>query len=185
MKKFIISLLISILFFQNFSLANEIKTELYYKRQIENQRYRYNLSGFYKSVKKKNYIVIEAFLDAGFNPDSKHYGTPLIFYTIKEHDKKALDIFLTHSADLNIASKNKNLLMCCIDSSNSAAVQILINHNIDVNQKFKAMTPLNYAIKKDQSKITEMLLMAGAKPDEQTYELVNKSKDEYLKSLFE
>ena len=37
---------------------------------------------------------------------------------------------------------------------------------------------------KKQTKIVELLLNAGAKPDAKTWKMVDKSKDEYLKDLF-
>ena len=185
MKKIIAALIISIFVLQNISLCDEFKDEIYYKRQIQYQRYTYNKWGFYRAVKKKNHIATEAFLDVGYSPDSKWFGTPLIFYTIQKYDNSALKMFLSHSVDLDITSKNKNLLLCCIDSSNSRAIEILIKHNIDINKKYKSKLPLNYAIKKEQTKIVEILLNAGAKPDEETLVLIKNSKDEYLKSLFE
>lgn len=43
--------------------------------------------------------------------------------------------------------------------------------------------PLNDAISRKQTRIAEMLLEAGAKPDSKTVKLAGKSKDEYLKDL--
>ena len=44
--------------------------------------------------------------------------------------------------------------------------------------------PLNKAISSKQTKIVETLLKAGAIPNNKTWKMVDKSKDEYLKELF-
>ena len=63
-------------------------------------------------------------------------------------------------------------------------VKSLIESNVDVNKKFNGKYPINRALAKQQPVIVEMLLKAGAKPDEKTFKLVKKSKDEYIKDLF-
>lgn len=63
-------------------------------------------------------------------------------------------------------------------------VKSLIQYKVDVNKTYKGQNPLNMAVSKKQTKIAELLLKAGAKPNEKTLKMVKKSKDEYLKDLF-
>ena len=63
-------------------------------------------------------------------------------------------------------------------------VKSLIQYKVDVNKTYKGQNPLRLAVAKKQTKIVEQLLKAGAKPDKKTIQLVQKSKDEYLKDLF-
>ena len=98
-------------------------------------------------------------LDAGANPN---VSVPAMFVTLR----------------------STNALLYAISKKNSSIVSHLIENNVDVNETYNGKYPLNYAIKKKQTKIVELLLKAGAKPNNKTEALVKKSKDEYLKSLF-
>ena len=192
MKKLIIAIFLLILCCQQYSFADEVKNEMYYKRQIQNQRYLYNNTGFFNAITKKDSKTVELFLKAGFNPNTTCGGTPIIMHALFVNDMKSFELLLKAGADpetsvpaLWVSAKPQNLLSFAIKRKSSEAVKILIENKVDVNKVFNGRTPLNYTISSKQTKITEMLLRAGAKPDEKTMELVNKSKDEYLKSLFE
>src|SRR5574344_91126 len=183
MKKFLL-ILLAFLMLSNVVFAFEAKDEMYYKRQIQNQRFLYSTSGLINAINKGNSEVVEDFMMAGFNPNEICIGIAISYMAIKSENTNILEILLKHGADVNASSVDCNLVIWTIHYKNSEAVQLLITHGLDVNKKFKNKTPLNYAIQTKQTKIAEILLKAGAKPDEKTYKMVNKSKDEYLKDLF-
>lgn len=190
MKK--ILLIAFALLLTNTVFAYEVpKNEEYYKSQIQNQRFLYNESGMFNAVTKKNSDVVEMFLKAGFNPNATFTGTPVVMHALFIRDIKSFDILLQYGANpetsvpaLWVATKPQNLLSFAIKRKSSEAVKSLIKHKVDVNKSFNGKTPLNYAISTKQPIIVEMLLKAGAKPDEKSLKMVNKSKDEYLKDLF-
>ena len=190
MKKLI--LIVLSLFLTNISFAYEVqKNENYYKSQIQNQRFLYNESGMVNAITKKNSNVLEMFLKAGFSPNTKYSGTPIIMYALFMNDIKSFDILLEAGANpetqvpaLFVSAKPQNLLSFAIKKRSSEAVKSLINHNVDVNKVFNGQTALNYALKTKQTIIVELLLKAGAKPDNKSLKIVNKTKDEYLKDLF-
>ena len=191
MKKSLSLIVIFLLCFQQMAVAEETQDEMYYKRQIQNQRILYSNMGLVNAMQKKNIPVVEAFMKAGFNPNDIYCGTPFLFYAISFESPEAVNILLDAGADpevtvpaLLVSAKSTNALLYAISKKNSLIVKNLIEHNVDVNKTYNGKYPLNFAIKKKQTKIVEMLLNAGALPNNDTKKLINKSKDEYLKSLF-
>ena len=85
---------------------------------------------------------------------------------------------------LFVSAHSETVLTYAIKRKNSDMVKSLIQYKVDVNKIYKGQNPLRLAVAKKQTKIVEQLLKAGAKPDEKTIQLVQKSKDEYLKDLF-
>ena len=172
--------------------AADTKDHMYYKSQIQNLRYTYNLCGMFDAIFKNDTKVLELYLKDGFSPNSTFAANPAVMYALFYNKLDAFKMLLEYGADPEtsvppcfVSAKSQNLLSFAIKRENSEAVKILIENNVDVNKKTKKDSPLNMAIKKKQAKIVELLLTAGAKPDEKTYKLVNKTKDEYIKSLFE
>lgn len=98
----------------------KVKDAMYYKRQIQNQRYPYSTAWLVTAIQRGKAYIIELYMLAGFDSNASYSGTPLIFFPIYLKQPKCLDV----------------------------------------------------------------LLKAGAKPDEKTLKIVKKSKDEYLKDLF-
>ena len=76
------------------------------------------------------------------------------------------------------------MLTFAIYRKNPNAVKILIENGADVNMVHCGKHPLNSAIKKNQPEMVKMLLEAGAEPNEQTEELVKKSKNSEIKKYF-
>lgn len=177
MKKIISLVLIMLL--TSFALAYDVpENEEYYKTQIQNQRFLYSKSGMFNAIQKGNTEVLELFLNAGFSPDSTFMGNSALKFALYKKQSEAFDILLKHGA------KPEDLLADAVGRKSSNAVKALIMHNADVNAVQYGITPLNYALRTKQPVVVEMLLKAGAKPDEKTYKLVNKSKDAYIKDLF-
>lgn len=191
MKKILLSIFIILLFYQNIALADEAKDEMYYKRQIQNQRFLYSNAGLVNAMRKKNYTVVDAFMKAGFNPNDSYGGTPFLIYSIYFNSPEETKILLEAGANpevtippMFVTPKSTNALLYAITKKNSLIVKYLIDSNVDVNKTYNGKNPLNFAIKKKQTKIAEMLLKAGAKSNDETERLIKRTKDEYLKSLF-
>jgi len=183
MKKII--LLLVILLFTNSAFAYDVpKNEEYYKSQIQNQRFLYSNRGFAGAIKMGNVPVVESFIKAGFDVNATQGGLPLTVFAIVGNQPSTLKPLLDAGANPNELYCGMPILFFAIDKKSSEAVQYLADHKVDVNNKYHGTTPLNYALAKKQTKTVEILLKAGAKPDEKAYKKVAKSKDEYLKDMF-
>ena len=190
MKKVVLFLIF--LFFTNSVFAFEVvKNEEYYKTQIQNQRFLYSPIGLAGAIQKNKSEVVEMFMKAGFDANSTLNAIPMLFFTIYSKSPESAKILLDAGADPEadvppffVSPRRMNILSYAINKGSSDVVSYLISHNVDVNKEWNGQTPLNRAISKKQVKIVEMLLKAGAKPDEKTWKKVDKSKDEYLKDLF-
>lgn len=191
MKKIILALILVLTLF-NFAFAYEIpKNEEYYKSQIQNLRLTYNIAGLFNAIAHHDAEVVELFMKAGFNPNSTFMGTPASVYSLSFDKPETLRVLLKYGAKPEtkippfwVSVKSQNLMSYAIKRKSSEAVKALIENKVDVNKKFNGNMPLNYALETKQIKIVELLLKAGAMPDEKTMKLAKKSKDEYVKDLF-
>ena len=183
MKKLIL-LLIFVLSVNTVFAFDVQKNEEYYKSQIQNQRILYNTTGLVGAIQKDNPQVVDYFMKAGFNPNATYMGIPVTFFAVKVGDMKSLESLLKHGANPNATSPDTNLLLWAIHYKSSESVNLLIKYGVDVNSGFRYTLPLNKAISSKQTKIVETLLKAGAIPNNKTWKMVDKSKDEYLKELF-
>ena len=91
MKKFLLITFI-LLLFQNIISAQDAKDEMYYKRQIQNQRFLYSNAGLVNAMKKKNLTAVEAFMKAGFNPNDTYAKTPFLIYSIYFNSPEELNV---------------------------------------------------------------------------------------------
>lgn len=64
-------------------------------------------------------------------------------------------------------------------------VEYYIKGGFDVNQTYIGQTPLVAAISREQSHVVALLLKNGAKPNEKAKKLVNKTKNQEIKSYFQ
>lgn len=175
----------------NIVFATEVKDEMYYKRQIQNQRYLYSNSGIITAIQRGKNDIVELYMKAGFDPNASCGGTPLIFFSIYSKQPECLNVLLKAGANpeltippLFVTSHSETVLTYAIKRKDSEMVKNLIQYKVDVNRSYKGQNPLRLAVAKKQTKIAELLLKSGAKPDEKTIKMVKKSKDEYLKDMF-
>jgi len=192
MKKYL-PLLLALLLLGSSAFAYDVpKNEAYYKSQIQNQRLLYNETGLVQAIQKGKDDVVGYYMKAGFNPNATYTAIPMVMYAIYANQPKCLDVLLEAGANpeatvapMLVGTTGENALSYAIKRKSSEMVKSLVAHKVDVNKEFNGTTPLNLALQKKQTAIVEILLKAGAKPDDKTAKLVSKSKDEYLKSLFE
>lgn len=191
MKKVLLFLL-TVFLLTNVAFASEVKDEMYYKRQIQNQRYPYSNAGIITAIKRGKYDIVELYMNAGFDANSSYGGTPLIFFAIYTQQAKCLDVLLEAGANpettippMYVSCHSETALTYAIKRKNSDMVKSLIQYKVDVNRNYKGQKPLRLAVAKKQTKIVETLLKAGATPDEKTIKMVQKSKDVYLEDLFD
>ena len=190
MKKLFITLTLLLLASSVFAFDVQ-KNDEYYRNQIGSYRIQYSNLGLMQAVQQKKTDVLKLFMEAGFDPNYEFMGIPMSMYALYKKDTDTFDVLLKHGANpeatapaCGVSTKPQNLLSFAIKRKISNAVKSLIDSKVDVNKSFNGKTPLNYAIQTKQTKIVELLLNAGAKPDDKTWKLVDKSKDEYLKDLF-
>lgn len=112
MKKFLLFLLV-IFSFTNAVFATEVKDEMYYKRQIQNQRYPYSNAGLVTAIQRGKADIVELYIFAGFDSNASYSGTPLIFFPIYLKQPKCLDVLLKAGANpdiktLKIVKKSKD-----------------------------------------------------------------------------
>ena len=166
MKKYLI-LFLSVFFFFNITIANEI--DGVYRQTIMNRGYLYDESGFFETIRKNDIDTMNIFFKAGMNPDITFAGTPAPMQALFLNKNKALDLLLTKGANVEtqvpplwVSVKSQNLLSYAIKRKNIEAVEILIKHGVDVNKPFNKKTPLERAKKSKQDKIVDLLIKNGA-----------------------
>lgn len=166
MKKYLI-LFLSVFFFFNITIANEI--DGIYRQTIMNRGYLYDESGFFETIRKNDLDTMNIFFQAGMNPDITFAGTPAPMQALFLNKNKALDLLLTKGANVEtqvpplwVSMKSQNLLSYAIKRKNIEAVEILIKHGVDVNKPFNKKTPLERAKKSKQDKIVDLLIKNGA-----------------------
>lgn len=190
MKKIVLMLVV--LLFTGSAFAYDVpKNEEYYKTQIQNQRLLYNEMGLVNAIQQKKPDVVQLYMEAGFDPNTSYMGTPMLIFAIYCKQPKIVKILLDAGANpevtvppLFVTTRSTNALVYSIKRKSSESVQYLVDHKVDVNKNLHGLSPINYALDRKQTKIVEILLKAGAKPDERAYKKVAKSKDEYLKDMF-
>ena len=138
--------------------------------------------GFNWAVMQNNTEIMELEKLAGLNITK--CGIGIVNDAIAFKKDAALDFSLKNGFNANIHDLDHSLLTFAIYRKNPNAVKILIENGADVNMVHCGKHPLNSAIKKNQPEMVKMLLEAGAEPNEQTEELVKKSKNSEIKKYF-
>ncbi|MDR1169074.1 MAG: ankyrin repeat domain-containing protein [Heliobacteriaceae bacterium] len=140
--------------------------------------------GFVYAAQHDKVDIMELEVKAGLNPVD--CGNNLVTSVIMFNKKpEALDFLLKNGFNPDTILIDCSFLTFAISRKNVEAVKALIYNGANVNLLAKGKSPLNYAIKKKQPEIVAMLLKAGAKPDDKTMKLVEKSKNPAIKALFE
>lgn len=198
MKKFLIVLLLATISFPVFAETAynvDEATHQKYKQELLDKGYLYGFNpwnwsliepvrgGFNRAVMKNRVDIMELEVKAGLNV--KAASPALIPYTIMHNLTAPLNFLLTHGFSANGEYGGYSYLIGGINYKKPECVKVLIDNGADVNLYNKKRYPLNYAIKKNQPTIAKMLLDAGAKPNDETYKLVEKSKNQEIKALFQ
>lgn len=140
--------------------------------------------GFNWAVMHGRTDIMELEKQAGLNITS--CGSSLPSIAIWKNQAEALDFLFKNGYDVNtMISKNASYLYAATFYKKPESVRVLLNNGIDPNLGNKDYYPINYAIKKKQPEIVKMLLDAGAKPNEKTQKLIDKTKNQEIKSYFE
>ena len=147
MKKFLSIILIFSLFFVN-------SIPVFAAEKIKKP----SVGTFNKAVKNGDIDKVQAYLNAGFNPNKKHwktwflYGTPIIGTAINTKQDKMLDLLLENGASPNpksIVSPLQAAVIC----DNPYAVKKLLDYGANQNYKFMKQTAEQLAISKGNNEI--------------------------------
>lgn len=137
------------------------------------------------AVQEKQNEILELMLANGADPNTTYLSEPVAMYSVLKQNLEALHLLLKYGAKVNSDVDGDSLLREAIRKKNPEMVQLLVNYKADVNKPTFGKTPLNYAIEQKRADIVEILLKAGAKSDEQTKKLLQKSKSPQMRLLFE
>lgn len=138
--------------------------------------------GFNGAVMQGRIDIMELEKQAGL--DITKCGTSLPSIAIWKNQPEALDFLIKNGYDANGSSPSFTYLNAAIFYKKPESVKVLLDNGANPNLEKKGCYPLNYAIKKKQSEIVKMLLDAGATPNEKTKKLVDKTKNQQIKSYF-
>lgn len=137
--------------------------------------------GFSIAAMKGRVDVMELEVKAGLDITSCGKNLPVVL--IQKKQPEALDFLLKNGYSANGTLQGYSYLLLAEHYKDVDMVKTIIDNGADVNLVTKGYVPLNYAIKKGNAEIVEMLIKAGAKPDEKTKKLVAKTKNEQIKEL--
>ena len=170
-------------------------TQEEYKKELLDKGYLYGCApanwsllepirgGFNYAVRKNRVDIMNLEIKAGLDPLSCANSNGFNAITAKSYE--ALDSLLKYGYNPNDIFLGNTYLTYAILRKDSKAVEVLIQNNVDVNfSPSNKVYPLNMAIKKKQPEIVGMLLKAGAKPNNETLKLVEKTKNQEIKDLF-
>jgi hypothetical protein len=121
-------------------------------------------------IKERNLQGVNLFLEAGFSPDAQDaQGVPAICLAVRSGDRGIVDTLLKAGANVNAVSLDRGG-SALIDSSMGQFLDIgadLLAAGANVNVKSKdGQSALIFSVGLNDKDFTEMLLKAGANPDE-------------------
>jgi hypothetical protein len=113
---------------------------------------------------------VALFLAAGFSPDSQdRFGVPLLHLAVRGGHRETALLLLEAGAQVNLRSKDRGssaLIDCAMGKFHDIAADLL-HAGADVNIKSKdGQSALILAVGSGDETMTEMLLKAGADPDD-------------------
>jgi hypothetical protein len=125
---------------------------------------------FEDCIKERNLKGVALFLEAGFSPNARNaQGVPVLCLAARSGDRGIVDILLKAGADVNAGSGDRGG-SALIDSAMGKFLDIgagLLAAGADVNTKSRdGQSALIFSIGLNDIAFTEMLLNAGADPDE-------------------
>ncbi len=138
--------------------------------------------GFNYAVTKGNLEVMQLEKQAGL--DITKCGNSLPNIAMWKNQPDALDFLLKNGYDANTITRGVSYIDVAIFYKKPESVKVLLNNGANPNLGDKGYYPINYAIKKKQPEVVKMLLDAGAIPNEKTKKLVEKTKNQQIKSYF-
>lgn len=141
--------------------------------------------GFNYAAMNGEVDIMELEVKAGL--DIKQCGKNLPLVLIQKHQYEALDFILKNGYSANHTIMNIPLLSFASQYKDPEIAKILIDNGADVSIQTTSLDyyPLNFAILRKQPEIVEILVNAGAKPNTKTKKLVDKTKNEEIKKVFE
>lgn len=143
---------------------NLIELMLTYDDQVDSKN-GHGETALFKAINVERIDLVNLLLDKGANPNlpgPKHMLWPAV------HKPQILQILLENGADLK---KAPGCLELAVSTINTESVQILIAHGVDVNAKKDGIfTPLCTAIRDNREHLVDILLEAGADPNEMASE---------------
>lgn len=122
------------------------------------------------AIKKNNYKVVKALLDNGANPNVYRHGKPPLYYCASIKRIKIFELLLKNGADPDIMLNGASLVFRLISILDEKpymekALDILLENGVNTNIGNNNMTPLEYAIISEKSKLIKKLLQYGADPN--------------------
>ncbi len=131
-------------------------------------------SALVSAVYHDDIIGAEQLLNMGYDPNEKYVSLPVVFYAVGYDKPEMLHLLLSKGANPNTVYKGDTVLGFAIYKNKIDCIKTLIHNNADVNQTSNFEKPLNQAIKQGQPYIAEILINAGAIPDEKTDKLLKR-----------
>jgi hypothetical protein len=121
-------------------------------------------------IKERDLKGVTLFLEAGFSPNARDAcGVPMVCLAARSGDRDIVNTLLKAGADVNAESKDRGS-SALIDSAMGKFPDIgadLLTAGADVNMKSKdGQSALIFSVGLNDTVFTEMLLKAGANPDE-------------------
>lgn len=137
------------------------------RKELAQKHIEYSKDAFFDSVKSGDTAIVNLFLDAGMNPNSKQddqYGLTALYFSIYKEDLTLIKALLSKGANINARIKDDvTPLIAAVESGNTTIVKTLIENGADVNLQIKkGVTALMIATLKEKADIVKILLNSKA-----------------------
>jgi len=148
-QKIVLSLLIFCALVSQIAFAQETPKARKAKEKLQMYQIPYTADAFVDHVEKKNYEVVQRFIDAGFDVNSRNsHGEVALIVAAQKGSIKMLELLDKNKADLNATDiDGSTALMYAAHFRQSKTVKFLVKKGADVNQQNNSkMTALMYAV---------------------------------------